>query len=50
MSFERSLMNKALDRLRKQEYAQLDKKDKKVLKGQRFLLLKNYSNLSQKMK
>jgi len=41
------MMNKALDTIRKQECSLLNKEDKKVLKGQRFLLLKNYSDLSE---
>ena len=41
-----ALMNKALDEIRKQQYKELPPASKITLKHQRFLLLKNYSSLS----
>ena len=41
-----ALANKALDEVRKQEYKKLPKESRQLLKGQRFLLLKNYDSLS----
>lgn len=42
-----ALINKAIDELRREQQSQLDEKDKKSLKGSRFLLLKNYENLDE---
>ena len=41
-----ALANKALDDVRKQQYKTLPEESRQLLKGQRFLLLKNYSSLS----
>jgi len=41
-----ALANKALDDVRKQQYKKLPEESRQLLKGQRFLLLKNYSSLS----
>jgi transposase len=41
-----ALMNRALDDIRKQQYKKLPEESRAFLKGQRFLLLKNYSSLS----
>jgi transposase len=42
-----ALANKALDDIRKQQYKKLPEESRQVLKGQRFLLLKNYNSLSE---
>jgi transposase len=42
-----ALINKAIDELRREQYSQLDEADKSVLKGSRFLLLKNYEKLDE---
>lgn len=42
-----ALMNKALDEIRKEEQQKLNENEEKVLKGNRFLLLKNYENLEK---
>lgn len=42
-----ALVNKALDEVRKQEYKKLPEESRQLLKNQRFLLLKNYSSLSE---
>jgi len=42
-----ALANKALDDVRKHQYNKLSKEKHQVLKGQRFLLLKNYDSLSE---
>jgi len=42
-----ALMNKAIEDLRRDQQSQLDEEGKKVLKGTRFLLLKNYETLDQ---
>lgn len=41
-----ALMNRALDVTRKMQFKKLEEEDKQILKGKRFLLLKNYSSLS----
>jgi len=41
-----ALINQALDELRREQQSELDELGKKTLKGSRFLLLKNYNNLS----
>jgi transposase len=41
-----ALANKALDEVRKQQCRQLPQESRRVLKGQRFLLLRNYTSLS----
>ena len=41
-----AVMNKALDDIRKNQYHTLSSQNYKVLKGNRFLLLKNYDDLS----
>jgi transposase len=38
-------LGEALDRVRKQEYARLDGKDRKFIKGQKYALLSNRENL-----
>ncbi len=40
-----ALMNKTLDEIRKEQQKNLNQREEKVLKGNRFLLLKNYENL-----
>jgi len=42
-----ALMNKGIEELRRDQQSQLDEEGKKVLKGTRFLLLKNYETLDQ---
>ncbi|MBW1979318.1 MAG: transposase [Deltaproteobacteria bacterium] len=42
-----ALMNKAIDELRREQQAQLDDEGGQILKGSRFLLLKNYEKLDQ---
>lgn len=42
-----AIVNKMVDTVRKQEYWKLPKKSRHFMKGQRFLLLKNYSDLSE---
>ncbi len=44
------LMNKAIDTFRRQYQKMLNKTDRKVLKGARFLLLSNYENLDSDRK
>ena len=41
-----ALANRALDAVRRQQYKKLDKEGQAILKGQRFLLLKNFNDLS----
>lgn len=41
-----ALVNQAIDELRREQQRELDELGKKTLKGSRFLLLKNYDNLS----
>lgn len=41
-----ALMNKALDEVRRKQCSKLEGEEKKVLKGKRFLLLRNYASLS----
>ena len=43
-----ALMNKGIEDLRREQQSQLDEEGQKVLKGTRFLLLKNYETLDQK--
>lgn len=43
-------INKALDEVRKELWRSADKEEKKLIKGQRFLLLKNESNLGEDAK
>lgn len=43
-----ALMNKAIDKVRRHQCKKLNKEEKKAVKGKRFLLLKNYSSLSEK--
>jgi transposase len=45
-----ALVNKAIDELRKELQADLDYQGKRYLKGSRFLLLYNYSNLTENNK
>jgi len=45
-----ALMNKAIDELRREQQAQLDDQGRQLLKGSRFLLLKNYEKLDQNRK
>ena len=45
-----ALMNKALDGIRKEQQKNLNQQEEKVLKGNRFLLLKNYENLEPEFK
>lgn len=40
-----ALMNKALDEVRKEQQNQMNASDAKIMKGNRFLFLKNYENL-----
>ena len=42
-----ALINKALDDIRRQQQSSLDKTQRKVVKGQRFLLLRNYDTLDK---
>jgi len=42
-----ALMNKGIEDLRREQQSQLDEEGKEVLKGSRFLLLKNYETLDQ---
>ena len=42
-----ALINKAIDDLRREQHSQLDEAEKQVLKGSRFLLLKNYEKLDE---
>jgi len=42
-----ALMNKGIEDLRREQQSQLDEEGQKVLKGTRFLLLKNYETLDQ---
>ncbi len=42
-----ALMNKGIEDLRREQQSQLDEEGQKVLKGTRFLLLKNYETLNQ---
>lgn len=41
-----AMMNKAIDELRRTYHAQLDTSDQKILKGSRFLFLRNYESLN----
>jgi len=43
-----ALINKAIDTLRREQYGSLDDAGKKVLKGNRYLLLRNYETLHEK--
>jgi len=45
-----ALINKTLDEVRKEQQLNLNKKEQKVLKGQRFLFLKNYESLEPQSK
>jgi transposase len=45
-----ALMNKALDEVRKEQQENVNEKEQKVLKGQRFLLLRNYKDLQPEFK
>ena len=45
-----ALMNKTLDEIRKEQQQNLNKREEKVLKGNRFLFLRNYENLEPKCK
>ena len=45
-----ALMNKALDEVRKEQQENLNGPESKILKGQRFLLLKNYKDLEPEFK
>ncbi len=45
-----ALMNKALDDVRKEQQQNLNQSGEKALKGNRFLLLKNYENLEPEFK
>jgi transposase len=42
-----ALVNRSIDNLRREQQRTLDKENRKTLKGSRFLLLRNYSNLNQ---
>ena len=42
-----ALMNKGIEEVRREQQAQLDEDGEKILKGTRFLLLKNYEKLDQ---
>lgn len=44
------LMNKALDDIRKERYESLNQEEEKVLKGNRFLLLRKYESLNAESK
>jgi len=39
-------LNDALDKVRKTEYARLEGKDRRYVKGQKYVLLRNHENLS----
>lgn len=39
------LLNNTIDKVRREEYTKCHEKDKKVMKGQRFLLLRNFADL-----
>ena len=41
-----ALMNNAIEDVRREQQAQIDQEGEKLIKGSRFLLLKNYENLS----
>jgi transposase len=45
-----ALMNKAIEEVRREQQAELDDKGTQILKGTRFLLLKNYEKLDQEKK
>ena len=45
-----ALMNKALDEVRKEQQGNLNEREQKVLKGQQFLLLRNYKDLQPEFK
>ena len=45
-----ALMNKALDEIRKEQQVEMNQAEKHVLKGNRFLLLKNYGDLAPESK
>ena len=45
-----ALINKALDEIRRQQQNQLENSSKKVIKGKRFLLLRNYNSLDKSAK
>lgn len=42
-----AMMNKGIEEVRREQQATLDEKGEKILKGSRFLLLKNYENLDE---
>jgi transposase len=42
-----AMMNKGIEEVRREQQAQLDEEGEKLLKGTRFLLLKNYENLDE---
>lgn len=42
-----ALINKALDEIRRQQQNNLEQSSKKIVKGKRFLLLRNYDNLDK---
>jgi transposase len=42
-----ALMNKGIEEVRREQQAQLDEQGEKILKGTRFLLLKNYEKLDE---
>ncbi len=45
-----ALMNKAIEEVRREQQAQLDDEGSQILKGSRFLLLKNYEKLDEEKK
>ena len=45
-----ALMNKALDEIRKEQQLEMNQVEKKVLKGNRFLILRNYEDLEPECK
>lgn len=45
-----ALLNRALDDIRKEQYESLNQEEEQVLKGNRFLLLKNYESLDVESK
>ena len=45
-----ALMNKAIEEVRREQQAQLDDEGRQILKGSRFLLLKNYEKLDEEKK
>lgn len=45
-----SSFNKIIDKVRNQEYRKVSEEDKKIIKGSRYLLLKNYDNLKNEQK